>query len=184
MQTWAYLVKINRRQGLKKLLTLMNLELLINHTFSVQAWIRTVTFLNIQLTERWGICLRDDLQVAISEIGNSRTRLTLELILTFPSCRKHNKLSYHYSLRKQPTFRDASTVFPAKWRLKNESRNSILMTFHYPNLGGASDWSYREGNLFQPIRSTTQIWVVTRYQYANVGCFLRLLDYDHVIHPG
>ena len=139
---------------------------------------------NIQLTERWGIFLRDDLQVAISEIGNSRTRLTLELILTFPSCRKHNKLSYHYSLRKQPTFRDAPTVFPAKWRLKNESRNSILMTFHYPNLGGASDWSYREGNLFQPIRSTTQIWVVTRYQYGNVGCFLRLLHYDHVIHPG
>ena len=33
VQTWAYLVKINRRQGLKKLLTLMNLELLINHMF-------------------------------------------------------------------------------------------------------------------------------------------------------
>ena len=47
-----------------------------------------------------------------------------------------------------------------------------MMTFHYPNLGGASDWSYREGNLFQPIRSTTQIWVVTRYQYGKVGCGL------------
>ena len=34
------------------------------------------------------------------------------------------------------------------------------MTFHYPVLGGASDWSCCEGNLFQPIRSTTQIWVV------------------------
>ena len=49
------------------------------------------------------------------------------------------------------------------------------------------------GNLFQPIRSSTQIWVVTRHQYGtsalvsqtsfggkpvaafgNVGCFLRL----------
>ena len=29
------------------------------------------------------------------------------------------------------------------------------MTFHYPVLGGASDWSCCEGNLFQPIRSTT-----------------------------
>ena len=40
------------------------------------------------------------------------------------------------------------------------------MTCHYPDLGNASDWSRREGNLPQPIRSTTQIWVVTRHQYA------------------
>ena len=35
------------------------------------------------------------------------------------------------------------------------------MTHHYPDLGSASDWSYRMGNLIQPIRSTAQIWVVT-----------------------
>ena len=35
------------------------------------------------------------------------------------------------------------------------------MTHHYPDLGSASDWSYRAGNLIQPIRSTAQIWVVT-----------------------
>ena len=29
------------------------------------------------------------------------------------------------SLRKQPAFRDATTGFPAKWRLRNERRNSI-----------------------------------------------------------
>ena len=34
------------------------------------------------------------------------------------------------SLRKQPTFRDPNTGFPAKWRLRNERRNSILMTCH------------------------------------------------------
>ena len=28
------------------------------------------------------------------------------------------------------------------------------------------DWSLRVGNLIQPIRSTTQIWVVTRPQYG------------------
>ena len=28
----------------------------------------------------------------------------------------------------------------------------------------ASDWSCREKNLLQPIRSTTQIWVVNRHQ--------------------
>ena len=40
------------------------------------------------------------------------------------------------------------------------------MTRHYPNLGNASDWSCRVGNLIQPNRSTTQIWVVTRHQYG------------------
>ena len=58
----------------------------------------------------------------------------------------------------------------------------------------ASDWSCCVGNLIQPIRSTTQIWVVMRHQYGisvlvsqtsfgrkpvvaspNVGCFLRLV---------
>ena len=92
------------------------------------------------------------------------------------------------SLRKQPTFGDVTTGFPAKWRLRNERRNSILMTRHYPDLGSASDWSCCEGNLTQPIRSTTQISVVTRHQYGIYalapqrhyerkpvrGCFLRL----------
>ena len=40
------------------------------------------------------------------------------------------------------------------------------MTRHYQDLGSASDWSFRVGNLIQPIRSTTQIWVVTRPQYG------------------
>ena len=30
----------------------------------------------------------------------------------------------------------------------------------------ASDWSCRVGNLIQPIKSTTQIWVVKRHQYG------------------
>ena len=98
------------------------------------------------------------------------------------------------SLRKQETFGDATIGFPAKWRLRNERRNSILMTRHYPDLGSASDWSCRVGNLIQPIRSSTQIWVVTRDSMdflcsflrrhlavkwpvvasSNVGCFLSL----------
>ena len=48
-----------------------------------------------------------------------------------------------YSLREQPTFSDAITGFAAKWRLRNERRNSILMTHHYPDLGSAFDWSCR-----------------------------------------
>ena len=70
------------------------------------------------------------------------------------------------SLRKQPTFRDASTGFPAKWRLRNERRDSILITRYYPDLGSVSDWSWRVRNLPQPIRSTTQTWLVTRHQYG------------------
>ena len=42
----------------------------------------------------------------------------------------------------------------------------MLMTLHYPDLGSASDWSYCMGNLIQPMRSTTQIWVVKRHQYG------------------
>ena len=40
------------------------------------------------------------------------------------------------------------------------------MTRHYPDLGSASDGSRRVRNLFQPIRSTTQILVVTRHRYG------------------
>ena len=40
------------------------------------------------------------------------------------------------------------------------------MTRHYPDLGSVSDWLCREGYLLQPIKSTTQIWVVTRHQYG------------------
>ena len=40
------------------------------------------------------------------------------------------------------------------------------MTRHYPDLGSASDWLKRSGTSFQPIRSTTKIWVVTGHQYG------------------
>ena len=39
------------------------------------------------------------------------------------------------------------------------------MMRHYTDLGSASDWLCHEGNLLQPIRSTTQIGVVTGHQY-------------------
>ena len=42
--------------------------------------------------------------------------------------------------KKQPTFHDTTTSFPAKGRLRNERRNSILMTRYHPDLGSASDW--------------------------------------------
>jgi len=55
---------------------------------------------------------------------------------------------------------------PTKWRLRNERRSSILMMCHYQDLGSASDCLYCWWNLLQPIRSTTQIWVVMHHQYG------------------
>ena len=70
------------------------------------------------------------------------------------------------SLRKQPTFRDATKGFPAKWLLGNERRNSVPLTCHYPDLISVSDWLKQISISAQPIRSTTQIWIVTRHQYG------------------
>ena len=39
-----------------------------------------------------------------------------------------------------------------------------MMTRHYPDLGSASDWLQQISRAARPIRSTTQIWVVTRHQ--------------------
>ena len=58
------------------------------------------------------------------------------------------------SPRKQPTFGEATTGFPAKWRLRKKRRNSILMTRHYQNLGSAYDYFWLDEANFQPIRST------------------------------
>ena len=69
------------------------------------------------------------------------------------------------SLRKQPAFRDATTGFSTKWRLKNEHRNSVLMKGHYRDLRSASDWSCSDKNLLQPVMTSTGIWVVTCHQY-------------------
>ena len=67
------------------------------------------------------------------------------------------------SLRKQTTFCNATNGFSAKWRLRNEHRNSILMACHYPDLGSASDWLKQTSHALWPFRNTTQIWVVTRH---------------------
>ena len=93
-------------------------------------------------------------------------------------------LAFHYS-------RHFAT--PPLVCLKNERRNSTLITRHYPDLGIASNWSKQNFHAARQIRSTSQIWVVTHHQYGisalvpktlylagkpvvtsrNVGCFLR-----------
>ena len=94
------------------------------------------------------------------------------------------------SLRKQPTnISDATTGFPAKWRLRNEHRNSILMTCHFPDFPrvvlligskfsqsesppgpGHEVWNFC--TCFSDVISQGDQWW---RQEIFVGCFLRLL---------
>ena len=78
------------------------------------------------------------------------------------------------SLREQPTFRDATTGFPAKLRLRNELRNSVLITRHYLDLFG---WKFASTN--QKIYSHLR-WFLRRHfvgktvvESRNCGCLLR-----------
>ena len=92
-------------------------------------------------------------------------RLSLFFFASQPAFFIYYNLKYP-SLRKQTTFGDATNGFSAKWRLRNERKNSILMTCHYPDLGGASDWLTQTSHALWPFRNTTQIWVVTLHQYG------------------
>ena len=76
------------------------------------------------------------------------------------------------SCRKQPTFRDDTSGFPAKWRLRNERRNSILMMFHYPDLGSDTS-SARDFLLRSFLRCRYAGKPVVASQ--NVGSFLKLI---------
>ena len=85
------------------------------------------------------------------------------------------------------------TPLRRSWSLRNECRNSTPMTRHYQDLGSASDWLKQISLTAQPIRGTSQIWVMIHHQYwisapvsqtsfggkpapasQNVGCLVRL----------
>ena len=40
------------------------------------------------------------------------------------------------------------------------------MTYHYPGLGSTSDWPKQISRTARPIRSTSEILMVTRHQYG------------------
>ena len=56
-------------------------------------------------------------------------------------------------MRKKPTFRDATTGFPAKWRLRKFHADDV----HNQDLGSASDW-------LKQISLDT--WILRRRQYG------------------
>ena len=84
-------------------------------------------------------------------------------------------------------------VFPAKWRLRDECRNSTLMTCCYSDLGGASDWSPWREICFNQSEALPRsgVWGVQHGISAlvphtsfrgkpvvasrKVGCFLRVI---------
>ena len=92
-------------------------------------------------------------------------------------------ITLHGSLRKQRTLCDTTTGFPTKWRLRNERRNSILMTRHYPDLDSSSDWLNQISHAAWPLSSSIQIWVVKRHQYglSSTGTKWRITRH-HNIH--
>ena len=49
------------------------------------------------------------------------------------------------------------------------------MTRHYPDLDSASDWLKQISHAAPPIKSITQIWVVTGHQYAIPALFSQTL---------
>ena len=64
---------------------------------------------------------------------------------------------------EQLTFRNLAIGFPAKRRLRNERRNSTVMTCYCLDRN-ASDWIKQISLVARPIRSTTAIRVMTRHQ--------------------
>ena len=57
-------------------------------------------------------------------------------------------------LRKKPTFRDATTGFPAKWRLRKFHTDDV----HNQDLGSASDWLKQ---------ISLETWVLRRHLYGS-----------------
>ena len=69
-----------------------------------------------------------------NKIKNTLVLLYESLYSFFLVC--YFKIIHSFSLRKQPTFHDATTGFPTN----SSTREIPRMTRHYADLGNASDW--------------------------------------------
>ena len=63
---------------------------------------------------------------------------------------------------------NATPGFSMKWHLRNERRNSILMTCHYPHLGSASDWSCHHASGFQVTGIIKRFLWVWNFQFQDI----------------
>ena len=89
--------------------------------------------------------------------------------------------TFFRSLSKQPIFRNVTTGFPAKWRQRNERRNSILMTNHYPETNFPHGTTNQNRSPYLGSFASS-VWIfcarfsdVILRASRNVGCFLRLV---------
>ena len=97
-------------------------------------------------------------------------------------------------MRKQPTSSSfaSSPMISQLWSLRNARRNSILLTFHYPDLGILIGWSKFSTNrkYSQGLCSnTSSVWNFRAWSSEgetsasqNIGCFLRLHHHSSFIH--
>ena len=85
-----------------------------------------------------------------------------------PVCQGQFRQDQSFFVRLKVTLNFATHLWFPREITSEEQGQKIASSSqkHYPDLGSASDWSCRLGNLIQPITSTTQIWVVTRHQYG------------------
>jgi len=88
-----------------------------------------------------------------TSVLNHRTKRFNSKILAMERCSdqtmKGKKRKYYRKQKVLYSVWETSAEIPRWWRVTS-----------------VSDWSCCAGNLLQPIRNTTQIWVVTRHQYG------------------
>ena len=107
--------------------------------------------------------------------------LLMRELLMWVCALAHVAKVYKGILRNKPTFRDATTGFPAKWRLRKFHADDV----HNQDLGSASDWlkqiSSRPGSW--DIICMEFLQSLLRRHFAgkpvlasrNAGCLLRLI---------
>ena len=107
-------------------------------------------------------------------IINTLLRKNKDLVLPLWKGNGQFKL-FHTALTRENSrhFVMPPLVSPQNVVWKNECRNSILMTCHYPDLGSASGWLKQISHIAWPIRSTTQIWVGHVISMEFLHLFLR-----------
>ena len=88
------------------------------------------SLLSVGPSENWPeLCTSEWVHIFIGKTNGGRKKGDWKGV----TCRDHitvNIITFRSPI-KQATFRNATTGFPAKWRLSNKHRNSTLMTRHY-----------------------------------------------------
>ena len=87
---------------------------------------------------------------------------------------EHNFIQMFVSV--STLFATTPLVFPRIDVWETTAESFILMTYHYQALGSASDWLKQIYLAARPIKSPTQIWVMTRHQYG-ISALVRRMSF-------